>query len=114
LKRALQILGGTASAGPAKPVLVRVGSRIVSVTDAGDGSAARAFAAALAAAGAEPVDPETEPRPHDRLVIRTAPASPEAQLRAEALEEAADVVLGSVRPTFAALFAAACARGTSS
>ncbi|KPK15570.1 MAG: hypothetical protein AMJ62_08640 [Myxococcales bacterium SG8_38] len=114
MKRALQILGGNASARSAPPVFVRVGSRIVSVSDAGDGSAARTFVASLTAAGAEPIDREIEPRPDDRLVIRTTPASPEAQLRAEALEEAADVVLGSVRPTFAVLFAAACARGANS
>lgn len=115
MKRALPIVGKAATAAPPAPTLfVRVGPQLVSVTDAGDGSAARAFAAALTAAGGVQVDAGTKAHPDARLVIRIAPTSPQAQLRGEALEETADVVLGSARPTFAALFAAACARGASS
>ena len=46
----------------------------------------------------------TEAEPAVRIVVRSTPQSPEARLRAEVLEESADVVLGSPRRAFATRF----------
>jgi 3-hydroxyisobutyrate dehydrogenase-like beta-hydroxyacid dehydrogenase len=114
LKRPLRVLGDDVAPNPMPPLLARVGKRLVSVADTGDGTAARRFADELLAAGAELTAPEGNPQPDDRIVIRATAEPVEARLRAEALEETADVVLGSVRPAFAARFVAACARGVTS
>ena len=95
-------------------MLLRVGTRIVSVTDTGDGSAARRFAEVLLDAGARSVTPHGAPPTDDRIVIRAPLPAARWRLRAEGLEETADVILGSVRPAFAALFASACTVGVSS
>lgn len=114
MKRPLRVLGGTAAPRPALPLLVRAGDRLVSVADTGDGSAARRFADALLSAGGEPVAAEVRALPDARVVIRAAVEPVDARLHTEALEESADVVLGSARPAFASLLAAACARGVNS
>ena len=49
-----------------------------------------------------------------RIVVRDAPKTPAARLRVEALEETADVVLGSARPAFARLLVSTCARWVNS
>jgi len=79
---------------------VSIGGRLISIVDAGGGRASRRFVDALLDAGATRIESPDEPRPHTRIVIRTTPGSPEARLRAEALEGSADLILGSVRPTF--------------
>jgi hypothetical protein len=90
-------------------LLVRFGDLLVSVVDAGDGLASGRFVDVLLAAGAERVDSSGEATPHTRIVIRGTPKSREARLRAEALEETADLILGSVRLGFARYFGSACA-----
>jgi hypothetical protein len=94
--------------------MLRLGERIVSLIDTGDGAAAAVFAKALVDAGATTMDSETESQADLRIVIRSAAQSPEASLRAELLEEAADLVLGSARPVFARVFGSACARWVNS
>ena len=79
------------------PVLLRMGRRLVSIVDTEDGKASRRF------------DDEDDAEPDLRIVIRGTPASAQARLRAEILEEAADLVLGAARPAFARLLASACA-----
>lgn len=113
MKRRLGLVGQPTSTRLAPPRLVRLGAELVSVSDTGDGSAADRFAALLCDAGASPVDPEDHPVGL-RIVVRAPLPSLEARARAEVLEEGADVVLGSVRPAFALLLAAACAPGVTS
>lgn len=115
MKRPLHVFDGPVTERAPAPRLVCAGNRIVSVADTGDGSAAWHFASALLAAGATPLSPDAkQPRPDHRIVIRAALASAEAWQRSEALEASADVLLGSVRPVFAALFVSACAVGATS
>ena len=114
MKRPLRVFDGAAPAEPPPPVLLRVGTRIVSVADTGDGSAAQRFAAVLLDAGARRLTSDGAPPTDDRIVIRSPLPAAHWRRRAEALEETADVILGSVRPAFAALFASACTVGVSS
>jgi hypothetical protein len=114
LKHALQVLDHSGVPPSVGPLLVRFGDRLVSVVDTGDGLASGRFVDALLAAGAERVDSPGEASRHTRIVIRGTPKSREARLRAEALEEAADLILGSMRPGFARYFGSACARGVNS
>jgi hypothetical protein len=109
LKRSLHVVDESRDPPIWTPVLLRMGSRLVSIVDTEDGKASRRFADALAAAGATPFDDEDDAEPDLRIVIRGAPASAQARLRAEILEEAADLVLGAARPAFARLLASACA-----
>ncbi|MFZ1864822.1 MAG: hypothetical protein WAU39_11410 [Polyangiales bacterium] len=104
---------GAASEEP-PPVLLRLGTRIISVTDTGDGSAARRFAELLLGGGARSLTREGAPPADHRIVIRAPLPAARWRLRAVVLEESADVVLGSVRPAFAALFASACTVGVNS
>ena len=91
-----------------------IGGRLISVADTGDGLSGRRFVDELVEAGAVRADSSDDAKPDTRIVIRGTPKSPEARLRAEAVEEAADLVLGSARPAFARLFTSACARWVNS
>jgi hypothetical protein len=101
LRRPLPVLDKTAQAPTAFPLHVRIGPRTVSVVDTGDGNASRRFADALAQAGGTLLDPSEDVGADIRIVIRGNPLSQQGRLRAEALEESADVVLGSDRASFA-------------
>ena len=105
MKRSLHVVDESRDPPIWTPRLLRVGSRLVSIVDTEDGKASRRFAEALAVAGATPLDEEHDAEPNLRIVIRGAPASAQARLRAEVLEEAADLVLGAARPVFARLLA---------
>jgi hypothetical protein len=88
----------------AVPVLVAIGTQLVAIEDHQDGTRARRLAELLVREGgtwAEPSDPR---RADLRIALRSTPESNEARLRAEVLEETADLVLGSVRPAFARRF----------
>jgi len=88
--------------------------RRVSIADTGDGVPSLHFVDLLVQAGAARVELEDDAKADMRVVIRGTPRTSRARLRAEAMEEAADVVLGSARPAFARLFASACARWVNS
>ena len=92
-----------------EPVIVRIGRRLASVIDTGDGTAASRFGDALVRAGGHIVDSESASGPLTRIVIRTPLESPQARLRAEAIELDAELVLGSARSAFAERFVKACA-----
>ncbi|MGD8827043.1 MAG: hypothetical protein PVI24_18805 [Myxococcales bacterium] len=106
MKRRLDMM---TSARSEPPLVVLAGTEVVSVTDIGDGSAARRFVELLREAGARPTDPMRHPEVSLRIVVRAPLPSLEARAKAGVLEEGADVVLGSVRPAFAALLASGCA-----
>jgi len=95
------VLDGADDPPQAAPLLLTIGGRLVSVADSGGGLASARFVSALIDAGAVPVDSPGVARPDLRIVVRGTPHSREARLRAQALEEEADVILGSVRPVFA-------------
>lgn len=114
MKRSLQVVDGPALPRPELPVLVRLGTQVVSVIDTGDGASARRFGELLLEAGGRPADPKDHLRLDHRIVIRADLPSVGERLRAEALEETADLILGSARPVFAACLAAACALEASS
>ncbi|TNF59962.1 MAG: hypothetical protein EP303_07720 [Deltaproteobacteria bacterium] len=114
MKRPLHVVGDSSGPPPKTPVLVTIGGRVVSVLDTGDGAASLRFVDALLDAGVTCLDSANDARPDLRIVIRGAPRSAEARLRAEVLEEAADVVLGSARPAFARHFGSTCARWVNS
>lgn len=103
MKRPLRVVGQPEQTFSPKAVLVQLTTARVSVDDTGDGSAAKRFARLLTESGGALVDDTTEKDPDLRIVIRRAAQaqSSAARLRAEALEEGADVVLGSARPCFA-------------
>jgi hypothetical protein len=103
LKRSLRVVGRPENGPPSKPVVVRLGAEHVSLSDTGDGSAARRFARVLIDCGGVLVEREGAEDVDLRIVIRTDTPleSSEARLRVEVLEESADIVLGSVRPSFA-------------
>jgi hypothetical protein len=110
LKRKLQVLGE-----PGEPTfgvrrLVNLGQVTVSVADAGDGSATARFVDELIEPGAAPTDAAAD----FSIVIRTTPGTSERRLQESALEEGADLILGSARPVFAKLFGSACARWVNS
>jgi hypothetical protein len=92
-----------------EPRLLRIGTRLASILDTEDGTPSLRFSRMLVDAGATLLDDGIEADPDVRIVIRGAPTSAEARRRAEALEEAADLILGAPRPAFARLFASACA-----
>jgi hypothetical protein len=110
LKRPLQLIDGPVLPRAEPPVLVRLGAQFISVADTGDGASAHRFGELLVEAGATQADPKDNLRPDQRIVVRAELPSVGERLRAEVLEETADVVLGSARPVFAALLAAACAQ----
>ena len=106
MRRPLTILGVPSDREPAEPITVDVGGRLVSIADAHDGSAARRFASMFEDVGARVHEANAPEEPVFRIVVRSTPQSPEARLRAEVIEETADLVLGSPRQAFATLLAA--------
>lgn len=114
MKRSLLVLDETGDTPAHPPRAVAIGDRLVSVVDTGDGRSGLRFVDLLVDAGGAQVK-----LPHDanidlRVVIRATAKSAAARLRAEALEAASDVLLGSARPAFARLFASTCARWANS
>jgi hypothetical protein len=101
LKRALDVIDANAEPLPAAPRVLKLVTQIVSVCDTGDGHAARVFADALMGAGATELEAARDGDADTRVVIRSRPRSAEGRLRAEVLEEGADLVLGSPRFAFA-------------
>ncbi len=114
MKRSLPIVDDSSESSTKKPSIVTIGGQLVSVVDTGDGVASDRFIDALLEAGAAGIASSGDATPDLHIVIRETPTSPEARLRAEVLEEAADVVLGSARPSFARHFGLACARWVNS
>jgi hypothetical protein len=114
LKRSLHVVDDSGDPPVRAPASVDIGGRLVSVADTGDGVSSLRFVDWLIEAGAVRVDSSADVKLDTRIVIRGTPKSPEARLRAKAVEEATDVVLGSARPAFARLFASACARWVNS
>ena len=114
MKRSLHVIDGSSDPPARAPSRVAIGGRLISVADTGDGLSGRRFVAGLIEAGAVRVDSSDDAEIDTRIVVRGTPKSPEARLRAEAVEEAADVVLGSARPAFARLFTSACAHWVNS
>ena len=110
MKRSLRVVHDSNESRTKTPSIVTIGGHLVSVIDTGDGAAADRFADALVEVGATRVDSVSNATPGTRIVIRSAPTSPEERLSAEVLEDAADLVLGSARPAFARHFGLACAR----
>jgi hypothetical protein len=105
LKRSLHVVDELRDPPLWTPIVVRLGRRLVSIVDTGDGTESRRLADALIEDGAVTCERDETP-PTLRIVIRGAPRSAEARIRADVLEEAADLVLGAARPAFAALLAA--------
>jgi hypothetical protein len=114
LKRSLRVVEDEGDPPAQAPRTVAIGEHVVSVTDTGDGRSVVRFVDLLLGAGAAPVDSASDAKADIRVVIREPAKTPETRLRAEAVEEAADVVLGSARPAFARLFASACAHWVNS
>ena len=114
MKRSLQVVhdSGEPPVGASRTVAIE--GRRVSIADTSDGGPSLRFLDLLVKAGAARVEPEDDTKTDMRVVIRGTPQTPQARLRAEVMEEAADVVLGSARPAFARLFASACARWVNS
>lgn len=106
MRRPLRILGTPSDELAAPPLRLDLGSRVLSVVDAHDGQDAARFAGLLVDEGARRLDASAERDVDLFIVIRSTPESPEARLRAEVLEEGADLVLGSPRPSAARLLAA--------
>lgn len=109
MKRPLRVVDHLGAPPPRPPSIVRLAGRLVSVVDTGDGASGDRFVDALVGVGAVRVDGAVDVNPDMRVVIRGTPQSPQASMRAEVLEETADVVLGSARPAFATHFGSACA-----
>lgn len=105
MKRALRLLDQPNDRTPVPPIRLRLGARIVSVADAHDGAEATRFAAHLQNAGATAAADDGCGEDL-RIVIRSTPQSPEARLRADVLEDGADLILGSARASFAGRLAA--------
>jgi len=114
LKRSLRVVDHSGDPPVSAPSTVNIGGRLVSVVDTGDGASGRRFTDLLVDAGATRVTRGSDANPDMRVVILGTPQSPAATARAEVLEEAADVLLGSARPAFARHFASACARWVNS
>jgi hypothetical protein len=114
LKRSLRIVGDPEDLPVQVPQAVAIGERLVSIADTGDGRSGLRFVDLLVDGGAARIDSASDAKIDMRVVIRGAPQTPAARFRAEAIEEAADVVLGAPRPVFARLFASACARWVNS
>ncbi len=106
MKRPLRILGEPNDQHATPAVQLQLGGRVLSVADAHDGRAATGFSELLVAAGAQRIDESPDGHVDLCIVVRSTPESREARLRAEVLEEGADLVLGSARPVFAELLAA--------
>lgn len=104
MKRTLRVVGTPVDVDAAEASRVEVGIVVVSIADAHDGTEAARFARFLVDAGAKPAPANLEGRREYRIVIRSTPESPEAHVRAEVLEESADIVLGSARAAFASAF----------
>lgn len=111
MKRALHILGEPRDAVAAAPEVLRIGSRVVRIEDAHDGTRARQLAEQMVHAGAERSASDEADRADFRIAVRATPESNEARLRAEVLEETADLILGSARPAFARRFVEALHSG---
>ena len=109
MKRSLRVVDDSSDPPIRAPWTLAIGGRRVSVADTGDGLSGRRFVDLLIDAGAALIDSAGDAKIDMRIVIRGTPKTPEARLRAEVVEEAADVVLGSARPAFARLFASPCA-----
>jgi len=106
LKRSLPIVEGSLDPRPPEPIVVHLGGSRVIVSDGHDGAQARGFANLLLDQGGTEEKPEhAEPTVTVVVAIRSGETSRESRLRAEALEESADFVLGSSRPAFARLLA---------
>ncbi len=114
MKRPLHIVGNSTDPVVHAPRAVSIGERLISIAGTGDERSVLQFVGLLVDGGAAPVDLANDARVDTRIVIRGTPNTASAHLRAEALEAAADVVLGSARPAFARLFTSACARWVSS
>ncbi len=85
------------------------GDTRVAIDDTGDGTGAARLVEALVGAGGSLVDPMDDRRADFRIVVRGETPSRESRVRAKALEQEADLVLGSARAAFAGRFASACA-----
>jgi hypothetical protein len=114
LKRSLHVVHDSGEPPVRASWTVAIEGRRVSIADTGDGVPSLRFVNLVVEAGAARVESEDDTKADMRVVIRGTPRTPEARLRAEVMEEAADVVLGSARPAFARLFASACARWVNS
>jgi hypothetical protein len=114
LSRSLPVIDDSGNPPIAEPMQVSIGARIISIEDTGNGRPGSVFVDWLVGAGATRVDSSDDAPPDARIVIRGAPSSPDARRHTEALEQTADVVLGSARPAFARVFASACARWVNS
>ena len=114
MKRSLHVVDDSGDPPVRAPASLDIGGWLVSVAGTGDGVSSLRFVDELIEAGAVRVDSSADVKLDTRIVIRGRSTSPEARLRAEATEEAADAVLGSARPVFARLFASACARWVNS
>ena len=114
MKRSLQVIDGTAEAALPPPRLLRLGGLVVSVSDTGDGVESELFAGALRSAVGDSAELDEAAAPILRIVIRGAPGSSEARVRAAGLEASADLVIGSFRPVLARILASACASWASS
>jgi hypothetical protein len=111
LKRALPIVDEALDPQPPEPLVVRIGTERIAVSDGHDGAEARRFANWLLEHGGVEAS-ESQDGPTLRIVIRSHGTSREARLRAEVLEESADFVLGSARPAFARLLVEYACRQT--
>jgi len=114
LKRSLRVVDNPEGLPVQAPQAVTIGERLISIADTGDGRSSLQFVKLLVDGGAARVDSASDAKVDMRVIIRGTPKSHEARLRAEAVEEAADLVLGSARPAFARLFASTCARWVNS
>lgn len=114
MKRKLQLVCDSGAQPLAVPRFVNLGQLTVSVIDAGDGSETQRFVDTLIGTEAALTDAKADAAADFSIVIRATPRASEGRLREQALEEGADLVLGSARPVFAKLFGSACARWVNS
>ena len=114
MKRSLHVVDDSGDPPVQAPRAVVIGDQLVSVIDTGERRSSVRFVDLLVDAGAAHVDLARDANIDLRIVVRDAPKTPAARLRVEALEETADVVLGSARPAFARLFVSTCARWVNS
>jgi len=114
LKRSLHVVDDSGDPPVQAPRAVVIGDQLVSVIDTGEGRSSVRFVDLLVDAGGAHFDLARDANIDLRIVVRDAPKTPAARLRVEALEETADVVLGSARPAFARLFVSTCARWVNS
>ena len=114
MKRSLSVVNDDGDPPVQAPRAVALGEQLVSVADTEDGRSAVRFIDLLVDAGAARVDSASDAKVDIRVVICEPSKTPATPLRAEAIENVADLVLGSARPAFARLFASACARWVNS